>query len=145
MFGSNKNRKILIFRLIFLRGSGSKKFCISKGKDCNKRSNFPRPVFVKERDSEKRKGGKKECKGWSGWGGGRGWGSRSTEARRSGQESPIARSVSLAPVSAWLRLTFLHLAGEWPLRFFTPRLNILSLYPGRRVTAPSNQDHDYSH
>lgn len=36
------------------------------------------------------------------------------EARPSGQESAIARSVvSLAPVSGWLlRPTFLHLAGE---------------------------------
>lgn len=53
-------------------------------------------------------------------------------------EAAIARSVSLASVSAWLRPTFLHLAGERPLRFFVPRLNVsfrrrlLSLLGARR-------------
>lgn len=52
----------------------------------------------------------------------------SREARPNEQESPESgdcpRSVSLASVSAWLRPTFLHLAGERPLRFFVPRLNV---------------------
>lgn len=46
------------------------------------------------------------------------------QASKSRQESAIARSVSLAPVSGWLRPTFLHLAGEWPLRFFASRLDV---------------------
>lgn len=49
---------------------------------------------------------------------------RSTSERTGIARAAIARSVSLASVSAWLRPTFLHLAGERPLRFFVPRLNV---------------------
>lgn len=50
--------------------------------------------------------------------------SRGTSERTGIAGAAIARSVSLASVSAWLRPTFLHLAGERPLRFFVPRLSV---------------------
>lgn len=49
---------------------------------------------------------------------------RGTSERTGIARAAIARSVSLASVSAWLRPTFLHLAGERPLRFFVPRLSV---------------------
>jgi len=68
--------------------------------------------------------------------------SRGTSERTGIARAAIARSVSLASVSAWLRPTFLHLAGERPLRFFVPRLNVsfrrrhLSLFlPSRRIAS----------
>jgi len=66
--------------------------------------------------------------------------SRGTSERTGIARAAIARSVSLASVSAWLRPTFLHLAGERPLRFFVPRLNVsfrrrLLCLPSRRVAS----------
>ncbi|EZA57972.1 hypothetical protein X777_01987 [Ooceraea biroi] len=70
---------------------------------------------------------------------GRGPSRRGTSERTEIAGAAIARSVSLASVSAWLRPTFLHLAGERPLRFFVPRLTVSfrrTPLPSRNVASP---------